>query len=450
MAFIKAHVISLVCGVAALAFITVAVLGMMSDTVVQEMEQQASVRMKISSLRSSAKNEACIQAEAERCQRSEEQYNAVQEVVKGINAREPLMSGVFPKIERDAIAFNFRDAYREALARLPHGELEGGDLPSPAEIQDAQTDVAELLERAQQEEAEGGPTAPPIGRSAQRTSAAPPTPVGVSTVAGMDRSRGARGGGGVLSVGGPGPVAGAGAVGRGSQGGDPKYDPIARANITKARNIRCYVSTNPARPSFHISPIWDLGARPTEKEMWYAQVGLWVQQDVVAAVAELNDEAAKRLKPEDAHVENMPVKRIEAICVQGYWTGRQPVVFPVDSTAQVTVPGSMEMKATFTGRKCDAQFDVIRFKVVLVVDQRDLQKVIDAVTRKNFYKCIGVSFAAVTPADRDESEGYLYGPAPVVRAVLDFEGYMARNVYEKLFPAEVREALGITPASPQP
>ena len=39
--------------------------------------------------------------------------------------------------------------------------------------------------------------------------------------------------------------------------------------------------------------------------------------------------------------------------------------------------------------------------------------------------------------------GYFYGTDPVVRATVEFEGYMAREVYEPLMPAAVRELLGI-------
>jgi hypothetical protein len=204
------------------------------------------------------------------------------------------------------------------------------------------------------------------------------------------------------------------------------------------------VNTDTARSTFHLSPILDANAKPLPAQMWYAQVGLWVQQDVINAIATLNEEAAKQLKPDDVYVENMPVKRIQSIRVLGYWGGNGPVAFPTYTGGG---PGSgappAQMKETFTGRKSDARFDVIRFTVTAVVDQRELPKLIDFLTRQNFYTLIGLSFSAVTAADPDLSEGYLYGAAPVVRATLDFEGYLARSVYEGWFPDEVREALGI-------
>ena len=419
MAFIKTHLISLLSGVAALAFISIAVLGMMSDGVEKKMQQRAGIANDIRSLKSNPKNQESIEAEAKRGQQFEQEYEETFAVAAQINRREVLRTGVFPSVESDAAAYYFRDAYKEAIQKLPRGELFGGDLPSDAEVRSAAEDIAELVAQQKLTEEEGK-TAPDI------------------KVAAADRPRPGPGG----SMAGVSDRAGT------YQAADPTRDPRARANVTKARSIRCYVSTRPdaTDPTFHISPIWNETARPTPDEMWYAQVGLWVQQDVVKAVAELNDEAARKLKPDDAHVENMPVKRLEAIRVMGYWTEDFGAIqFSSEGRSTGGVP--LNTDTSFTGRASDNQFDVIRFTVVVVVDQRELPRVIDQIVKQNFYELIEMSYEAVTLTDADYQEGYLYGAAPVVRATLGFEGYMARSVYEELFPAEVRLALGI--AEPQ-
>ena len=423
MAFIKTHLISLLSGVAALAFITVALLGMMSDSVVKNMKARSSIGRDLRSLKATAKNQACIDAEKSRGQRFEQEFNDTQAVTQRINERQPLLEGVFPTIEREKAAYDFRDKYRQAVRQLPRGALVGGDLPTAFEIQEAANDIAELLEQEAQKRLEGGAAAPtvatllpkgdrePTGRSGQREA---PTGSSVTSAA--------------LS---------------GSKNVDPKYDANLRARVTKARSIRCYCSSEESdSPTFHISPIWNPELKPTAEEMWYAQVGLWIQQDVVAAVAELNEEASRRLRPEQAYVENMPVKRIKNIRVLGYFTEDGPILF--GSVGRSTGPGEISLiKDTFTGRKSDHQFDVIRFTVTAVVDQRELLKLVDQVTKKNFYQLIGLKFSTITPEDKDYQDGYLYGAAPVVQATMDFEGYMARNVFEKLFPTEVRQSLGI-------
>lgn len=436
MTFIKNHLISLASGLAALIFIAIGVLGMMQDGVVTEMQQRVSRAGQIGMLRSSAKNDACIAAEAERGQLFEREYTATVAEAERINARKPLMDNVFPKIEREAVAFEYRDAYARAMEELPLA-LKGGGLPDEREIADAQFDIDELAAQIAEEMDEGGPSAPPI--------AAVPTPVAVApaavvaspvTVAGAGGGRGRTG---TMSVGGAGTAYG----GAGAGTGDPQKDAVARANITKARSIRCYVSTDPASSSLHLSPILDRSARPAPDQMWYAQVAYWVQQDVINAIASLNEEAASELEEGDGYVANMPVKRVQSIRVLGYVTGDKNVRFSAYTPGGLGGLDVGAAKKSFTGRKSDEKFDVVQFVVVVVADQRELPKLIDRITTQNFYQLIEMNYSAVTAGDEDTQQGYLYGAEPVVRVTLVFEGYMARSVYEAMFPAEVREALGI-------
>jgi hypothetical protein len=215
-----------------------------------------------------------------------------------------------------------------------------------------------------------------------------------------------------------------------ASGGEPKYDPVYRANVTKAKDIRCYV--DPA--TFHVSPIVSVTSAPQPDEMWFAQVSLWVQQDLVAAVARVNEAAARQVTDDDACVEQMPVKRIELLRVLGYQTAGGLLLFPGGETG-------VGRSESFTGHTCNDQFDVVRFMLVVVVDQRDLLQLIDQISKQNFYQCIGASYSMVSPDDA--RHGYLYGTEPVVRAQLEFEGYMARAVYLPLMPAKIREALGV-------
>jgi hypothetical protein len=413
MAFIKTHLISLVCGLAALIFIGIAAWGMTRDSVAEQMRARAAVQQKIRALKSTARNQESINAEAQRGQRFQQEYEEVLAVAKEINQRPliPVPHRVFPVAEGEYAAYFFAEKYREEVLKLP-ALLHGGDLPTAAEIQEAANDIAELLAREAELLAEGGVQAPPIA-------AAPATsPETVDAAGGL-----------ITAV----------------LGGDPKRDARIRANVTKARTIRCYVRTDPDAEdtTFHISPIWDAERmRPTPAEMWFAQVGLWIQQDIVAAIARLNDEAARRLDPEEAFVENMPVKRLQAIRLLGYWTESGPLPFSIRATSRSAIP--LASGEAFTRRASDDQFDVVRFTVVAVVDQRELLALIDAISKQNFYQLIEISCEAVSVTDPDYDQGYIYGAAPVVRATLHCEGYMARNVYEALFPPDVRVALGIS------
>ena len=89
-------------------------------------------------------------------------------------------------------------------------------------------------------------------------------------------------------------------------GGEPKYDPVYRARVTKARSILCYYDEG----TFHRSPLVFQEEAPPPEEMWFAQVGLWIQEDVARAIAELNGEAANQVTGTDPCVQDLPVKRL--------------------------------------------------------------------------------------------------------------------------------------------
>ena len=134
----------------------------------------------------------------------------------------------------------------------------------------------------------------------------------------------------------------------------------------------------------------------------------------------------------------MPVKRIEMIKILGYLTEKgKTVLFPSLGRGSSTSSGT-DIPVSFTGRKSDDQFDVIRFRLVAIVDLTDLPLLIDRITRENFYQLVGASYTIVEIGpDGYDNDGYLYGPEPVYRVQLEFEGYMARKVYKEMMPAQV-------------
>ncbi len=429
MQFIKAHLISLLCGVGAIAALAVGILGMMATSVVDEMNKLVSDTgaREIRSLASDPKNERKIEAERAKGEKFEEEYQKTLAAAHGINQRGPLMAGVFPKPEKPSTGFEFVQAYKRAWRRLPIA-LIAGTLPTNEEIEDEKQNVLDLQALEAEQLEEGGQKAPAI---TQRSAAASRGRAAPAAVGGGPAMMGGGGRRSPRTVGGKGFAAGAGMVApaRAVSGGEPKYDPVYRANVNKAKNIRCYV--DPA--TFHVSPIVNVTSAPRPDEMWFAQVSLWVQQDVVAAIARVNEAAARQVTDDDACVEQMPVKRVELLRVLGYQAPRGLLPFPGGETGGAR-------SESFTGQTCNNQFDVVRFVLVVVVDQREMLQLIDQISKQNFYQCIGAGYSMVNPDDAQH--GYLYGTEPVIRVQLEFEGYMARAVYQPLMPAKIREALG--------
>ena len=450
---IKTYWVSLLCGVVAAGAVTVGVMGMSSDTAVKKMKKQLSQAgaSSINSLRSDPKNEQIIEREKRRGELFQEEYQKTLDVALEINKREPLMTGVFPKYDSPVRAYEYQEAYAEAVRTL-HTELQGGMLPTEAEIQEEAQNVEDLLllEAEQKAEESGEEVSGTNRRSTGRSSRSLGTggrlaPSGggrMPPTYGGGRTPPQMAGGGRMPphmAGGRNAPRGMGAgyapqtptISAAARTGEPKYDPVYRARVAKAKSILCYYDAD----TFHVSPIVTSPTAPQPEEMWLAQVSLWVQNDIVDAIAKLNDAAAGRVKEGDPSVQDVPVKRLVRVRVASYETPQGRLQIPSISD----VP---EMDPSFTGRLGNDMFDVIRFRVEVVMDQRDILELIDEISRVNFYQCLNVDYEIV---DRNIAleMGYFYGTDPVVQVSLDFEGYMARDVYAPIMPALIKKNLGI-------
>jgi hypothetical protein len=428
------------------------------------MNQHLQTAREIGSLIGDAQNDETINAEKELGRKFEQEYEAVLRTAETINERKPLLDGVFPRPAQLETQYRFRQVYVRKLWDLPR-ELKAGTLPSDQEVQDEAEILADKARRKAEQEGESveGP-APPLAPAPGFAPAPGPTPPsGVPPGYGRGVGRmgpGLPGRAGTVR-GGPGT---SGMLRPGVQpsmvrGGPPGVAPVGissgvqsdeahqRAAVRKARNIRIYASPE---TSLHVSPIAYSEEAPTARDMWYAQVSLWVQQDLVTAIARVNEEAAQQLGEKEAHVANLPVKHIVSIQILGYVTpGGFLVPFPSAATPQAAQASPSEgpqagpTVTSFTGRKSDEQFDVIRVALTVIVDRRDLLKLIDSITRSNFYQVVGAQYEATDSVD---PAGYFYGPGPVIRAVLEFEGYLARKLYKAMMPDDVLKDLQI--ASP--
>ena len=216
-------------------------------------------------------------------------------------------------------------------------------------------------------------------------------------------------------------------------------DSMQMASIEKSRVLQCYVGLQ----SFQLHEIYYQSGTFTEGDMWAAQVLLWIQQDVVAALARVNEAAAVAINarnttlpagaaPTPVDVTTMPVKHLASL----------ELMLP-DQIYEIGMGGDSAGglpdfdSVSFTGRSSNADFDVVPFKVVLIIDQRDLALVLNEIARANFYTALNVNYTAVpSPTREDAAVGYLYGHEPIVLADLDFEGYFFREAYHHRWPKE--------------
>lgn len=422
--FLKTHAVSLVSGVLALGFIGGAVMGMSSTTVVDAMKKELSATgaSSIQSLRAAPKNENVINEEKKRGQKFDEEYNKTIEIAKKVNKREPLIPGVFPKPAADSTPFEFRIAYHSRILKLAY-ELGASEPATPAEIDEERQNIEEEYRISHERDPDPS------------VAAASPAAPSVSTPAFGGGPRGGRTG---FST-------GTGAATIPGLPDEERYNPLLRARVLKARNTRMWY--DPER-SFHVTLAPDVPTAPTPEELWYAQVSLWIQEDVVSGIKEINDKAAAQITSGDANVEHMPVKRLIGIRVLGYEMADKRITFP-PSLIEYGALSAESAPLSFTGRASADPFDVVRFEVGLIIDQRELMQVVDTICKQNYFKNVGISFDQVQREKDEQADGYLYGPDPVIYTRLSFECYMARDVFKELQPESISKTLsGEAPAAP--
>ncbi len=408
MQFIKTHWVLLASSLVALIAIAITGLGMTRTGVVTAMQERVRSAGEIDGLRSNPRNQESIDAEKERGRQFDVQYQATLDAATQINAREPLLAEVFgsgASGDRLQLAYRFQETYKDKLYELPR-DLQAGGSPTPQDVQDETERIAEQALRKAAETTETTETKEPTKKGGGAEPSGAKSPTGSADLGEAQR----------------------------------------RAAIRKAHSVRIYAEVDPQRSSFHVSPIIQGEGAPTARDMWHAQVGLWIQEDIANAIRKLNDEVAQGLDAKDANVANMAVKRLVSTQITGYVAADGQVVSFDKVGGQTSQPpgSSSSTLSSLTGRKSDAQFDVVRFAFTVIVDERELLKLVDRVTRENFHQLVGIEYTTVPPG-RQEGD-YYYGEAPVVRATLDFEGYMTRKAYEKMIPADVLTELSGKPA----
>lgn len=229
--------------------------------------------------------------------------------------------------------------------------------------------------------------------------------------------------------------------------------------VTRAKEIYCYASLRGSDREASLDDRTDEvkppppgNAKPSIEDLWYAQVALWIQEDIFRALGGLNEETAGNL-PEDARwVAYLPVKRLikfsmgnyvpkgavgEGGGVGGLGMGRagMPGGGAGSPTTELLTAGPT---AVFTERASSDTVDVVRFRLELVIDARRPLDVLDAISKAGFYTPLIVDLSEVVPAPEDY---YIYGTAPVLQMTVICEGSFMRSSYESVMPKSVKDAI---------
>lgn len=407
MDFLRQHVFLIVCALMAVAGIALIVTGARAmPKVLEEMGKVEGLHRSLANVQSRPVNLAGIEAAQQRINLVLEDREKVFTKARELYGYEPLVPGALP--EGDALKrLDFRDKYIAEMDRLLDSLVYG----TPAKREDFarwQDRIAD--EEAAERERGADPDASVIPSA---STGQPTTPAGVLTQAGAKRN----------------------APARASMAAAQKT--YVYAIHYKAERLPDEVSSLDVWPVMRDVTTVDA---PEPWDIWMAQIGYWIQKDVIGAIASLNEERAKQAEENGEHawVGIMPVKEVISIRLAADYIPREgDEVFgtPPGGYEAALPPGTPE--TVFTGSGQSETYDVVQFSVKLIMDFRDIPRFVDRVCGNSFHTLLRISYEAVPP--NRNMVGKIYGSGPVVNVLMDFETIMLGEVFRALIPESVCE-----------
>ncbi|WP_432799769.1 hypothetical protein [Poriferisphaera sp. WC338] len=237
----------------------------------------------------------------------------------------------------------------------------------------------------------------------------------------------------------------------------------------QALNINVYADTEFTSQAFPFQVgKWSLESeKPELHDLFEGQVELWVQQDIVDAIARANkivteDDNGELIANDTSSVLTAPVKRLISISVVPGYVGiqTQGVVGSGSSSRTSSNSGGysppMEMMnkeagngplgENFycgpTGRKSNVIYDVRQAVLTAIVDYERLPELFEAINEVNFMTVVDCK---VEQVDEYEAlaEGYMYGSNDCVQVEMVIESLWMRQWTEPLMPDKTLEYVGL-------
>lgn len=407
--WIRSHLPIVICGTVTLLAIVMLVLGVLKTDTGKAMASDESLVRNIRSL--PQVNERVLrELQAER-QRLETQVEATMAKLEQFGDHQVINPDVFPVLnpENQSAIFKFKVDYIDALEAMLV-TLRANDRPTSEEVEEERKFMA--AQKARQEGLQE------LGRVREERTSPFGTPRG---------SRPRRG------------------LGEPVQGEErspeelAREDPAVRIAIRRARNTYCYANLNSFNPRGTITGV----DRPELDEMWYAQMAVWIQQDMVRALAGLNNRIAQSVEArgDSPWVGNLPVKHLISVDVDEYMPQVGGAGGGRARGRRSARRGGSDSSAVsgFTGRTGTPELDVLHLSMHLIVEARLLPSVIDEISKAGLYTVLDLDYVAVPP-NRD-LRGYIYGWSPSIEVLMKIEGCFLRSEYEEIMPEEVKEAI---------
>lgn len=410
MDFLRRNLFMILAAVAGLVGIALAATGLRAmPQVVEELDKGKTLYDDLARLQKRPVNPRSIEIEKSRIDATRRDRESVFADARALTDYQLLVPDVFPNGDDNDLR-EFQRQYGLAMDKL-FEPLIAGQPATSVEIDAMRDKIVDEQYRAREKGLDSEETA-----AAPVAEAPPRTPAGVLTASGA------------------------------------RNDPAARAHIAAARKIYCYTThygtakqiKATASLDFHVGLI-DTGTvdAPFPEDAWAAQVGYWIQKDVIDAIVKVNEEAAQQAKKrgEERWVGIMPVKEIVSIRVS------ESYVLPDDESeydgaiaagfAAALPPGTATKVYTMNASR--DTYEVMQFSVKLVMDERDLLRLIQELTTNSFHTLLRIGYSSLPP--NRNMQGKIYGSEPTVLVVMDFETIMLGEVFRPLMPPVVCETL---------
>lgn len=178
-------------------------------------------------------------------------------------------------------------------------------------------------------------------------------------------------------------------------------------------------------------------------DMWYAQMGLWIETDVAKAIATANASSNSIL--------TSPVKRLIKITLP-----RADKGFYIMDVSQSgnrgnnqtppppVAPGTLVAAASPSGRVSNTLYDVVHFEMSVDVEADMIPVFLKDLTGDQFIYVNELNLSKVDSIAM-QRQGYLYGDKPVARLDLKCEMLFLRDWTAPLMPPEIKQYLGVQP-----
>jgi hypothetical protein len=219
-----------------------------------------------------------------------------------------------------------------------------------------------------------------------------------------------------------------------------------RMELDRAKQHRIYLLLPPTATPLPVDSTIKGSSYPTPEQICNAQIVVWMLDDITKAIAQANDlysdsDPATPGGPPQHDILHSAIKAIEGI------DAPQPMISTsaVDPTAGVTSPVPKVPAVSPTGRVCNGRYDVLRFKIRLVVDAAKLPQIVKALEIGQFITVLNVQINEVVDpavAATNPQGGFRYGNKPVLRVEIDCEDLLMRTWTDKILPDDMKNGLG--------